>query len=116
MINVAGVWVVVAAVLLGWGLAAIRLLRRVGGSALGGMLSGFQTLWLGYAALLAFVQLASLAVPVNRGVLALSLVPALAGYITCRRAVADKVRGLVREPRRFAVACVVVIVAAIVVD
>ena len=116
MINVLGVWVVLAAVLLGWGLATIWLLQRLGGRALGGILSGFQTVWLGYAALLAFIQLASLAVPVNRGVLALSLLPAVAGYIACRRAVADKVRWLLREPRRLAVVCVVVIAAAIVVD
>ncbi|MEP6859995.1 MAG: hypothetical protein ABJE66_05210 [Deltaproteobacteria bacterium] len=116
MINVAGVWVMLAAVLLGWGLAAIWLLRRLGGGSFRGMLSGFQTIWLGYAALLAFIQLASVAAPVNRGVLALSLLPAVAGFIACRRAVADKVRGLLQEPRRIAVVCVLVIGAAIVVD
>lgn len=57
MINVAAVWLIVTAVLLGWGLAMIWVLRRLGGRAFGGALSGFQTLWLGLAGLLAYLQL-----------------------------------------------------------
>ena len=108
MINVAIVWLALAAVLVGWGLAVVALLRRAAGTsgasgASGGALTGFQTLWLGYAGLLAALQLASLVLPVNTGLLVASAPVAIAGYVARRRFVARRLRALSRRPRELAV-------------
>ncbi|HLL22933.1 MAG TPA: hypothetical protein VK427_12425, partial [Kofleriaceae bacterium] len=72
MINVAVVWLLTAAILVGWGLVVVSLFRRICGATFGGTLTAFQTLWLGYAGLLAFLQIASLIAPVNTGVMVTS--------------------------------------------
>jgi hypothetical protein len=111
MINVAVVWLVMFTILVGWGLAIIWLLRRFGGT-----LSVFQTMWLGYAGLLCFLQVASLVVAVNDLVLGISLVPAAAGYALNRHAVVRRLRVLRARPRVTATVAVVILLAVIVVD
>jgi hypothetical protein len=89
MIGLLALWLALFAVLVGWGLLALVVLRRLGGA-----LSVFQTMWLGYAVLLAFLLLCSLALPVARGVLVMSLAPAIAGYVLQRHVVLRRLRSL----------------------
>jgi hypothetical protein len=99
VINLLGVWLMLFAILVGWGLMLIWVLRRVGGGWFSGSLSTFQTMWLGYAGLLGFLQLASLALPIAEVVLALACLPAAGGFVLQRRAVARRVRQLSMRPR-----------------
>lgn len=98
------VWLALFVIVLGWGLLVITALRRFGGTAFYGVLSAFQTMWLGYAALLAFCQLVSLLLPIAEPVLGLSLVPALAGFAFRRRDVARWILAWKQRPRVAAVA------------
>src|SRR5690349_19458838 len=116
MINVISLWVVLGSVLVGWGLALLWLVRRIGGGAFSGAATVFQTLWLGYAGLLAFLQLLSVVAPIADLALVLSLPPALAGFALQRRAVARRLRGLRRRPRIVAATLAAVIVVWFVVD
>jgi len=101
MVNVLGLWVLLFGIVLGWGLLVRWLLRRFGGSSFAGPLGTFQTVWLGYAALQCFLQLASFALAINNAAFALSCVPALAGFALFRRR-------LIVRPRRASIAAVVV--------
>src|SRR3569832_1901633 len=100
MVNVLGVWVVLFAVVLGWGLLVTWALRRFGGSSLAGSLGTFQIAWLGYAGLQCFLQLASFALAINTLVFAASCLPAAAGYVVHRRSVARRARGAWSRRRR----------------
>jgi hypothetical protein len=102
-------WLALFAVLVGWGLLALVALRRLGGA-----LSVFQTMWLGYAALLAFLLLCSLFLPIARGVLAMSLAPSIAGYALQRRVVLRRLRAL-RASRATLVTAGLLVLLAIVV-
>lgn len=93
------VWAALAVLLVGWGLLVRRVLVRVGGGAFNGSLSAFQTLWLGYAGLLGCLLLASLAVAVDRVVLTIAWLPALAGFALERTAVVRRIRQVTRRPR-----------------
>src|SRR3569623_2222288 len=92
MVNVLGVWVVLFAVVLGWGWIVTWALRRLGGSSLAGSLGTFQIAWRGYAGLQCFLQLASFALAINSLVFAASCLPAVAGYVLNRRSVARRAR------------------------
>jgi hypothetical protein len=116
MINVLVMWLVLAAVLVGWGLLLIWGLRRSGGASFGGVLSVFQTLWLGYAGLLCFLQLLSLVLPIADIALVLSLPPAIAGFVLQRRIVRRRLRALRSRRRLLVTATCVIVLAAIVVD
>ena len=116
MVNVLGVWVVLFAVVLGWGLLVTWTLRRLGGSSLAGSLGTFQIAWLGYAGLQCFLQLASFALAINTLVFAASCLPAAAGYVLHRRSVARRARDAWSRRRRVTlVVAVVTLLTAIVV-
>jgi hypothetical protein len=86
------VWTVLFAVALGWGLAVWKGLVRFLGSELRAP-SLFQTFWLGYAALLAFLELWTLAFSVNGKAWALIGVVAIGGV---RSAFAPTLKRVVR--------------------
>lgn len=116
MVNLVGVWVVLFAIVLGWGLLVLWLLRRFGGTGFAGGLGTFQTVWLGYAALQGFLQLASFGLAINNLVFALSCVPAAAGYVLQRDTLARRWRfAWSRRLRITVVAGVVVLLTWIVV-
>ena len=71
--------------------------RRVGLAAAAdaldiGALGTFQTMWLGFAMLIAYLQLAAFVMPIGTAALVVSFVPALAGYALQRRVVARRLR------------------------
>lgn len=113
MINVLGMWLILAAVTCGWGLLLLAAARRAG---IRGTLTTFQTIWLGYAGLLCFLQLVSLVLPIGTIALALSLIPAIAGFALERTAVAQRWRRLCLRARIFAVTACVAFLAWLVVD
>lgn len=112
MLNLVLVWVLLFSIVLGWGLFATWLFQRV--AAFGGSLSTFQVAWLGYATLLGFLELCSVVAAMTVLVIVLTLVPAIAGYALQRRALAARVRTLLRQPRRVAVVAAVVVATSFV--
>jgi len=99
VINVLGMWLILFAVLLGWGLAIVSLLQRLGGAAFRGSLSAFQTAWLGYAGLLALLQIAALVMPIAELATVLACMPAAIGYVVQRRAVMRRLRQMALRPK-----------------
>jgi hypothetical protein len=117
MLSLLPIWLALFCILTGWGLLLIWALRRLGGAAFGGVLSAFQTLWLGYAGLLAFLQLCSFVLPIAELALVLSLGPTLAGFVLQRHVVRRWLRGFrARDRRLLAVTACVVALACLVVD
>jgi hypothetical protein len=106
------VWLLLFGLLVGWGLFLIWLLRRAG---IGGALSMFQTMWLGFAGLIAFLQLCSFVLPIRIAVLVLCFGPALAGYLLQRDVVVRRLRALRARARVVAVLACATLVAAVVV-
>lgn len=110
------IWLVVLLVLVGWGLAVTCALCRLGGAGFGGRLGVFQTMWLGFAGLIAFLQLCSFVLPIAGIALGLSILPALGGYVLERRAVVCWARSLrVRDRRPLVVALCIVMLSSFVV-
>jgi hypothetical protein len=104
-------WVVLFALLVGWGLLVLWLFDRASAGAVRGGLTTFQTMWLGYAGLIAFLVAISLVLPIARPALGFACVPAAAGFALQRHAVARRIRALARRPRTCAVVAGVVFVA-----
>jgi hypothetical protein len=115
MVNLLCVWLALFAILLGWGLFVIWLLRRVGGDAFSGALGAFQTVWLGYAALQCFLQLVSFGLAINNLAFALSCIPAAAGYVLHRKLLSRRRRRGLQRQRAAVVAAIVVLLTSIVV-
>ena len=115
MINLLAVWLILFAILLGGGLAILWTVRRVARESFGGALSVFQTVWLGYAGLLCFLQLASLGLRIGEVVIVLACVPALAGFVLQRRAVMRRLRQLRTRTRVCAVIAVLVVITSCIV-
>ena len=114
MLNLVLVWLLLTLIVLGWGLVASWVLRRLGRGVLGGSLSTFQVAWLGYATLVGFLQLCSLVLAMNGVVIALTVVPAVAGLALQRRAIMACGRSLRARPRSLGVVTVVVVATTIV--
>ena len=81
---------------------------------LGGTFSAFQLAWLGYATLVGFLQLCSLALAINGVVIALTVVPAVGGLALQRRAIMAFGRSLRVRPRCLGVVSVVVVATTII--
>ena len=81
---------------------------------LGGTFSAFQLAWLGYAKLVGFRQLCSLALAMNGVVIALTVVPAVGGLALQRRAIMAFGRSLRVRPRCLGVVSVVVVATTII--
>ncbi len=94
MVNVLVVWGLLLAVVVGWGLFVVTIVRRLGGTAFGGGMSGFQTAWLGYCGLQVFLQVAAFFVAINNLAFALSCVPAVAGYWLQRGVIRRRIASL----------------------
>ena len=114
MLNLVLVWLLLTLIVLGWGLVASWVLRRLGRGVLGGTLSTFQLAWLGYATLVGFLQLCSLVLAMNGVVIALTVVPAVGGLALQRRAIMAFGRGLRVRPRYLGVVSVVVVATTII--
>jgi hypothetical protein len=115
MINLLGLWFILFAILVGWGLATLWALSWVGGHRFSGSCSVFQTMWLGYASHLCFLELASLVSPIATVVLVLSCAVGLAGYVAQRRVVRRRLCALRTQLRtNLVLACVVFVTAVLV--
>jgi hypothetical protein len=112
VLNLVSVWVVLFLIVLGWGHLASWLLRRLGKGWLGCSISTFQLAWLGYATLVGFLQLCSLALAMNTVVIVLTVAPAAAGLALERRGIAAFARSL--SPRRLGVSAAVMLAATLV--
>ncbi len=109
-------WGAVFAMLVGWGLLLVAALRRLGGrEAFGGTLSAFQTMWLGYAGVIAFIQLTSIVLPIAGATLIACWVLAIAGFALERRAVWRRLRAIGARPRVHAVVGVAILASTVVV-
>ena len=115
MVNLVGIWILLFAILVGWGLCIVWLLRHFGGEQFSGVLGTFQTAWLGYAGLQCFLQLASLGLAINNLAFALSCVPAIAGYALQRKAVLGYWRSSWSYRRRVIIVVAIVVVLMVVV-
>lgn len=112
MLLLVPLWVVLAAILIGWGLLAVRLLRA---ASIRGALDGFQTLWLGYSALLAFLLLWAFVLPIDRRALVAAALPAATGLWLERDAIRRRVRALCARPRILIVLGVLAVIVALVI-
>jgi hypothetical protein len=108
MINLLGLWLLLFGLLVGWGLSLIWALQQFGRGAFSGSLTVFQTLWLGFAGLLAFLQLASLVLPIATPAAILAWLPAVFGFAVQRRAVLHHVKEI-RKRRRASILLAVII-------
>jgi hypothetical protein len=104
-------WLVLFAMLVGWGLLLVWALRRASGGAIRGALSVFQTMWLGYAGLITFLLGCSVVLPITRLVIVLAMIPACAGFAVERETVARRLHAARLRPRVIAVIAVVTLVA-----
>jgi hypothetical protein len=109
MVNVLGVWLALFGIVVGWGLLVVWLLRRFLGASVSSPLGTLQAVWLGYAALQCFLQLASFGFAINNLVFALSCLPAVAGYALLHRTLIE--RGRTALSQRLRVTLVVAVVA-----
>src|SRR5262245_56973098 len=99
MLLVPLVWIVLFVILLGCGAVVVESWVRLGGRSFRHPLSAFQTMWLGFALVLALLQVQHLFAPIGRG--SLILVPGLAalGLFLARGAIARRLLRLRRRPR-----------------
>jgi hypothetical protein len=109
-------WLALFAVLLGWGLLAQSAIRGASRGAIHGALTTFQTMWLGYAALLLFLLVYSLVLPITRLSIPLVTMPAIAGLYLQRRVVMRRSLALRMNARTSTVIGVVIFVAALLVS
>src|SRR6266853_379052 len=80
MVLLLPLWLVLFAMLVGWGLLLGWLLQR---ASIRGALTTFQTMWLGYAGVISFVTWLSLVLPIARLARVLVLVTACAAAYAC---------------------------------
>lgn len=112
MVNLVGVWGVLFAILVGWGLATSWCWRRLA-PARYGKVSTFQLIWIGLGGVIAALELLSFVLPVAEIAIALLCLPALAGYIACRREIAAWLRTWQRMPRTTVVLALVIAVVTL---
>ena len=112
MLLLVPLWVVLSTILIGWGLLVLWILRAV---SIRGALTTFQTLWLGYSALLGFLLLWAFVLPIERGTLVVGALPSLAGFWLAREVVQRRVRALRAAPRRAIVLGILAVTVALVI-
>jgi hypothetical protein len=105
-------WVVLSAILIGWGLLVLWILRA---ASIRGALTAFQTLWLGYSGLLGFLLLWAFVLPIDRGALVVGALPAIAGFWLERTVVKRRLRALRAAPSRAIVLGVLAVIVALVI-
>ncbi len=108
-------WLVLFAIVVGWGLLVHAALDRASAGRVREPLTAFQTAWLGYAGLLAFLLLWAFVLPIDRLTIPFGIVPAIAGYVLQRELVVRRLRAAFVRPRIAIVIAVLIAMSAIVV-